>query len=363
MRWRPTSTSRCRRCTAGCTRPTSTTAIKDGLTSAEQAEIVQLRRETRRLEMENEILRRAAAYFAREHLPKMTYPLVRELAEDGIPVTVTCGVLEFSTQGYYKWRARPDLRPGPFRRPSGERHRRHPHRRPGVRLPLHLRRARSGRRGHRRAPGPPAVPRAPDLVHHHEEGPARLGEDPGPGRPRRPRAARLQRRRPDAIWLTDITEHPTGEGKLYCCSFKDLFSNRIVGYAIGPRMTAELATSALRSGHRPAPAERGRWWFTRTGAANFAPGASGLCSRRPSSPGRWAEWPLPATTPRWSRSTRCCRRTSSTARRWTTRDELHFEIVTWIEHTYNRRRRQRALGRLTPVEFELAFAERGTVAA
>jgi len=44
--------------------------IKDGLTSAEQSEIVQLRRDKRRLEMENEILRRAAAYFARDHLPK-----------------------------------------------------------------------------------------------------------------------------------------------------------------------------------------------------------------------------------------------------------------------------------------------------
>lgn len=43
---------------------------KDGLTSAEQAEIVQLRRKTRRLEMENEILRRAAAYFAKDALPK-----------------------------------------------------------------------------------------------------------------------------------------------------------------------------------------------------------------------------------------------------------------------------------------------------
>lgn len=32
-------------------------------------------------------------------------------------------------------------------------------------------------------------------------------------------------------------------------------------------------------------------------------------------------------------------------------------IVTWIEHTYNRRRRQRRLGRLTPVEFELAFCD------
>ena len=44
--------------------------IKDGQTSAEQAEIVQLRREKRRLEMENEILRRAAAYFAASSLPK-----------------------------------------------------------------------------------------------------------------------------------------------------------------------------------------------------------------------------------------------------------------------------------------------------
>jgi transposase-like protein len=44
--------------------------IRDGQTSAEQAEIVQLRRKTRRLEMENEILRRAAAYFAKDALPK-----------------------------------------------------------------------------------------------------------------------------------------------------------------------------------------------------------------------------------------------------------------------------------------------------
>lgn len=44
--------------------------IKDGQTSSEQAEIVQLRRRMRRLEMENEILRRAAAYFAASTLPK-----------------------------------------------------------------------------------------------------------------------------------------------------------------------------------------------------------------------------------------------------------------------------------------------------
>ena len=44
--------------------------IKDGMTSSEQSELVQLRRQIRRLEMENEILRRAAAYFASSTLPK-----------------------------------------------------------------------------------------------------------------------------------------------------------------------------------------------------------------------------------------------------------------------------------------------------
>ena len=38
--------------------------------------------------------------------------------------------------------------------------------------------------------------------------------------------------------------------------------------------------------------------------------------------------------------------------RWTTREELRLAIVTWIEATYHRRRRQRALGRLTPIECE-----------
>jgi transposase InsO family protein len=48
---------------------------------------------------------------------------------------------------------------------------------------------------------------------------------------------------------------------------------------------------------------------------------------------------------------------------WRTRAELRYAIVHWIEHTYNRRRRQRGLGKLTPVEYELAFAPDTTPAA
>jgi putative transposase len=42
--------------------------------------------------------------------------------------------------------------------------------------------------------------------------------------------------------------------------------------------------------------------------------------------------------------------------RWETREDLRLAIVTWIETKYNRRRRQRALGKLTPVEFEMIYA-------
>lgn len=38
--------------------------------------------------------------------------------------------------------------------------------------------------------------------------------------------------------------------------------------------------------------------------------------------------------------------------RWSTRQELRLAIITWIESTYHRKRRQRRLGRLTPIEYE-----------
>ena len=47
------------------------------------------------------------------------------------------------------------------------------------------------------------------------------------------------------MWLTDITEHPTADGKLYLCAVKDACTNRIVGYSMAERMTSQLAVDAL----------------------------------------------------------------------------------------------------------------------
>ena len=52
---------------------------------------------------------------------------------------------------------------------------------------------------------------------------------------------------PNRLWLTDITEHPTAEGKLCMCAIKDACSNGIVGYSIDSRMKSSLAVNALAS--------------------------------------------------------------------------------------------------------------------
>ncbi len=49
------------------------------------------------------------------------------------------------------------------------------------------------------------------------------------------------------MWLTDITEHATGQGKLYLCAVKDVYSGRIVGYPIDAWMKSSLAVRALES--------------------------------------------------------------------------------------------------------------------
>ena len=163
--------------------------------------------------------------------------------------------------------------------------------------------------------------------------------------------------RPNALWLTDITEHRTDEGKLYCCAIKDVYSNRIVGYSLDGRMTAALAVSALRnaialrqpSGTIVVHSDRGSQFrskaFVRTLEAQRTHRIDGS-GRRLRRQRRHGVVLLPAAEERaW---------TANAGRR---REELRIAIVTWIERTYHRRRRQRVLGRLTPVEFEILETE------
>ena len=175
----------------------------------------------------------------------MMYPLVRELAADGIPVAVTCRVLGIARQPYYRWLKNPitraELAEAYLANAIFDAHRDDPEF--GYRLVFDELRAAghrvcertvwricstngwwsrfSKKRAKNGKTGPPVHD---DLV-------------------KRVFTADV----PNRLWLTDITEHPTGEGKVYLCAIKDVFANRIVGYSIDSRMKSRLAVNALES--------------------------------------------------------------------------------------------------------------------
>lgn len=167
---------------------------------------------------------------------------------------------------------------------------------------------------------------------------------------------------PNQLWLTDITEHRTDESKLYLCAIKDVFSTRIVGYSIDSRMKSRLATTALSS----AVARRGEV----AGCILHSDRGSQFRSRRfvhalnhhemVGSMGRVGAASDNAATESFFA---LLQKNVLDRRRWSTREELRIAIVTWIERTYHRRRRQSGLGRLTPVEFEAIMTTRARQAA
>ncbi len=178
-----------------------------------------------------------------------------ELAADGIPVAVTCRVLKFAKQPYYRWLQNPvsqrdwddahlinaaidvhvddpafgyrfiadELAEAGF--VASERRVWRVCSQMGITSSFVKR-----RRGKGRLVGPPV---RDDLVRREFTADDR-----------------------DRLWLTDISEHPTIQGKVYLCAVKDVWSNRIVGYSIDSRMTSELAVAAIRVAvQRPRPAQ------------------------------------------------------------------------------------------------------------
>lgn len=155
---------------------------------------------------------------------------------------------------------------------------------------------------------------------------------------------------PNELWLTDITEHPTAERKLYLCAVKDVYSGRIVGYSMDSRMKSSLAVAALENAvraRRPAGtvvhSDRGSQFRSRRFVESLrhqglteSMGRVGACADNAAMESFFS----------------LLQKNVLDRQRWLTRKDLRLAITTWIERTYHRRRRQRRLGKLTPIEYE-----------
>ena len=274
------------------------------------------------------------------------------MAGEGLPVEVACRVLDVSCSGYYAWRFRP---------PSARAVRhvwltdviREVHTMSygtygakrvyaelvlgrGIQVGhnavamLMQRAGIAGRSGARKRYGIPSVATADDLVDR-----------------------RFVRERSNQLWVTDITEHPTREGKVYCAVVLDAFSRRVVGWSISHNPTAALTTNALGMAIEQREAARGEtvihsdhgtqftsWAFTeRARQSGLVPsmGSIGDCYDNAMIEAFWSRMQVELLD----------------TRRWKTRVELANAIFEYIEIFYNRRRRHSSLGMLTPIEFEL----------
>jgi transposase InsO family protein len=286
---------------------------------------------------------------------------VNELAADGIPVAVTCRVLNIARQPYYRWRAQPvtatELEQAYRANALFDAHRDDPEfgyrfladEARDVGLSMADRTAwricssmgwwsafgkKRGRNG--KKVGPPVHD---DLVRRD-----------------------FTATEPNRLWLADITEHRTTEGKLYLCAVKDVCSNRIVGYSIDSRMKSRLAVTALTNAiarrgdvagcvvHTDRGSQFRSRKFVRALARHGLAGSMGRVGAAGDNAAMESFFAL-------------LQNNVLDRRTWPTRDELRIAIVTWIERTYHRRRRQPALGRLTPIEYEAIMTTSASQAA
>jgi transposase InsO family protein len=164
------------------------------------------------------------------------------------------------------------------------------------------------------------------------------------------------------VWLANITEHRTLEGKMYVCAIKDVIPNRIVGYSINSRMKSRIACNALNN----AVARRGDV----AGCILHTDRGSQFRSRKHirvlnhhGMVGSMGRVGAAGDNAAMESFFALLQNNVLDRRIWAAREELRIAIVTWIERTYHRRRRQDALGRLTPIQFETKMTTPATQAA
>jgi putative transposase len=157
--------------------------------------------------------------------------------------------------------------------------------------------------------------------------------------------------RPNALWLTDITEHPTREGKVYCCVVLDAFSRRVVGWAIDRRCETALVNDALSMAsesratdessviHSDHGSQFTSWGFSELVRKHKLLGSMGTvgdCYDNAPMESFWGTMQIELLN----------------RKKWRTKIELSIAIAEWIEHFYNPERLHSSIGYVPPDEFD-----------
>lgn len=286
--------------------------------------------------------------------------MIDRLVDAGAPVETCCRLLGVSRQGYYRYRKRPTSNTQLRRQWLT-----------GLIREIHT--ASRGTYGYRRIHAELTIgmeiPCSTRLVSVLMTKSAMFGL-PGPTRVKRLKGVataddlvhrKFHRLAPNELWVTDITEHPTREGKVFCAAVLDACSRKIVGWAIDSKQDSALVVNALDMALRartPAPggivhADHGvqftSWAFTqKIRSAGLLPsfGTVGDALDNAMMESFWSSMQIELLN----------------RKKWRTRIELANAIFEYIEVFYNRRRRHSSLGYQTPTDFDLALSKQLTSA-
>ena len=172
---------------------------------------------------------------------------------------------------------------------------------------------------------------------------------------------KFRRDAPNQLWATDITEHPTREGNVYCCVVLDAHSRKVVGWSIDTHQASSLVTNALPMALTDRTPTTGTvihsdhgtrftcWSFReRVRQAGLLPSMGSVGDGDDNA----------VIESFWGRlQTELLNR-----QKWRTRIEVSSALFEYLEIFDNRTRRHSSLGMLTPVDYENLHPEPMTVA-
>ena len=156
---------------------------------------------------------------------------------------------------------------------------------------------------------------------------------------------------PNRCWVADITYLRTWEGWLYLVAVQDLYSRRIVGWAMADHLRAELVTDALQMALAHRQPERGLIWHSDQGAqfVSLAFGQQARAAGIAQSMGSKGDCFDNAVAESFFAT---LKKELINRRSWPSKAELRTEVFDYIEVFYNRERRHSTLGQRSPADYE-----------